>query len=153
MGVIRGSGPAAERLRAFVRERVRKDGAHYERGAGSRLARHLKKGQPWVSNYIDNAPSSNADFDTTLAICRFFGVNATDFEVAVPTVEVPTPPLTRYQKRALKLMERMNERGQRSAVQSIAAFADAFPRSTPQESVRRTLDSGLATTRKARGSR
>lgn len=157
MGAIRGSGPAAERLRAFVRERVHKDGAHYQRGAGALLARHLKKGQPWVSNYIDREPSSNADVDTALAICGFFKVQLHDFAkkhtTDIETPGSPPPRLTRHEARALRLLQRMNEKGQRLAVQSIAALADAFPRPASLEQIRRPVDGGAATTNRTRGSR
>lgn len=133
---------------------MRKDGAHYQRGAGLKLAADLKKPPSWVSNYVDDAPTRNADLDTALAICRAFGVKVSDFEDGSPPQSaVATPSLSRHQIRVLKLMEQMNEKGQRLAARSIAAYADAFPRSMPQESVQRTLDSGSGTTRKARGSR
>lgn len=152
MAVIRGSGPAAERLRAFVRERIRKDGAHYERGAGVKLARHLKRSQPWVSRYIDAAPRGNADFDTALAICRFFRVNAADFELGSPVAaESSTPKLNRYEARVLRLLRLMNEEGQQLAVRGLAGFAAAFPKPAWPQSSATSHGTLSATARKDRG--
>jgi len=150
---IRGSGPAAERLRAFVRDRVRKEGAHYQRGAQVRLAKLLHKPPSWVSNYVDLSPSANADLDTALKICAFFAVRPMvlldDVQIAAPT---PTPPLTRHEARAVRLLKRMNEKGQRLAVRSIAGFADAFPKPPSQESARpaREMPSARASTKRGR---
>src|SRR6185503_17194783 len=126
---LRGSGPVAERLRAFVRNRVRKEGAHYERGAQQRLATYLEKPPSWVSNYVDVPATANADLDTALAICAFYRVKLSDFQRDAEPAAMPTsPPLSRHETRALRLLRLMNEAGQKLAVQGIAAFAGAFPR-------------------------
>lgn len=69
----------AARLRAFVRQRVHKDGERYSRGAASELGKALGKPPSWVSHYVDENPERNADVDTALAICAFYGVNLADF--------------------------------------------------------------------------
>lgn len=65
----------AERLRAFVRERVRRNGAHFERGVAARLAEHLKKPSSWVTEYTDTPPIRHADLDTAKEICEFFDID------------------------------------------------------------------------------
>lgn len=69
----------SERLRAYVRERVHKDGKQYSRGAAGELAEAIGKPRSWVSHYVDETPERNADIDTALAICAFYGVNLWDF--------------------------------------------------------------------------
>ncbi len=69
-----------ERLRVFVRERVKKDGAHYIWGNASRLAEFLKVDNGWVTEYTDQPPTSHADIDTALEICRFYHVTIADFQ-------------------------------------------------------------------------
>jgi hypothetical protein len=103
---------------------------------------------------VDLSPSANADFDTALKICHFFSVRPMDLLEPSP-IQAPTPipSPTRHEARAVRLMERMSEKGQRLAVQSIGAIADAFPRSVPQELGRRSLDTASATKNKARGRR
>lgn len=72
-------GPVAGKLRAFVRERVRKDGRHYAWGNASRLAEYLGVDPGWVTDYTDNPPRNHADIDTAIAICDFYGVSLEDF--------------------------------------------------------------------------
>lgn len=79
MAAIRGSGPVAERLRAYVRARVHKEGPHYERRAGLDLAERIGKAPSWVSEYVATPPNANADIDTALAICAFFNVDFAQF--------------------------------------------------------------------------
>lgn len=79
MSVIRGSGPVAERLRAYVRARVHKEGTHYERGAALALAERLDKSPSWVSEYVAQPPAANADLDVALTICAFFGIDLQAF--------------------------------------------------------------------------
>lgn len=83
-------GAVAERLRAFVRERARKDGRLYERGNATRLARALGIDAPWVTGYVDNPPTRHADVDQALAICAFYGINLADFQKSrAPRVAAP----------------------------------------------------------------
>lgn len=82
---------AAENLRAFVRERVHKDGALYRRGAATRLARAIGQDKSWVSHYVEADPSarrSQADIDTAFAICDFYGRNLAEFRTRIPQPEV-----------------------------------------------------------------
>lgn len=72
---IANSGPIAERLRAYVRARVRKGGPLYERGAGARLCEAIGKGTPWLADYTDEPPQRNADVDTAVKICRYFAIS------------------------------------------------------------------------------
>src|SRR3954462_14382726 len=72
-------GSTAERLRAFVRQRVHKDGDMYQRGAATTLAKYLGKPSSWVSHYIDKTPDRHASLDEALAICDYFGVYLSDF--------------------------------------------------------------------------
>src|SRR3990167_4004961 len=74
----------ADRLRAYVRERVRKDGRFYEWGNATRLAEHLKVDSGWVTLYTDDKPIRHADVDEALAICDFFGVDLLDFQAGGP---------------------------------------------------------------------
>jgi len=81
-------GPAAERLRAFVRERVSKDGAHYAWGNAARLAEALKVGAGWVNRYaVEN--TAHANLDQVLAICRFYGLTLAD--LSKPKALAPPP--------------------------------------------------------------
>jgi hypothetical protein len=139
-------------LRSFVRERVHKEGSKYERGAASKLAAHLRKPPSWVSNYVDDRPARNADLDTALAICDFFHVRVTDFRLTsepVPTTP-PPPALTKHQSRMLRLMQRMNEEGERLAVRSVVGFAAAFPKRRSRESPQRSIEKPSGTARTTR---
>jgi hypothetical protein len=81
------TGEVSERLRAFVRERVRKDGKFYVRGNAVKLARALgQEGQSWVNEYTDMPPRGHASIDEALAICRFYGVSLEDFTDSVDPV-------------------------------------------------------------------
>lgn len=82
----------AERLRAFVRERVRREAAKYERGTAARLNAYLKRPPSWVSEYTDDPPIRHADVDTAIAICRFFRVELSDFQRAAAPVPRPAAP-------------------------------------------------------------
>lgn len=79
---MRKRGVAAERLRAFVRERVRPDGKHYQRGNATRLARHLAVDPAWVTQYADEPPAAHATLDQAIGICEFYGVTLTDLATA-----------------------------------------------------------------------
>jgi hypothetical protein len=81
-------GPVAAKLREFVCERVRKDGAHYARGNASRLAEHLGVAPSWVTEYTDHPPRNHADLDTAVAICDFYGINLGDFAKGRPMARV-----------------------------------------------------------------
>lgn len=72
-------GTAAERLRDFVRERVKRGGELYEWGAGLRLGEAIGKPSSWMSQYLDEPPLKHADLDTALRICDFFGVEVSRF--------------------------------------------------------------------------
>jgi hypothetical protein len=96
-------GPAAERLRAFVRERVSPDGALYKWGAGTRLAKAIGVDKGWVSGYIEDPPSSHANHDKTLAICAYFGIAPGDLNKAkIRTPPAPPDPLVAGLDEALK---------------------------------------------------
>jgi hypothetical protein len=71
-------GHVAERLRARVRARVRRDGEHYEWGSASRLAEALKVSPGWVTEYTDDPPTRHATIDQAFAICAFYGINPID---------------------------------------------------------------------------
>lgn len=71
---MRKPGPISERLREYVRLRVRKDARYYERGNGSRLAEFLKVDSGWVTTYTDPNPTAHATFDQAIAICTFYGI-------------------------------------------------------------------------------
>ena len=101
-----GKSPnVADRLRAFVRGRVRRDGVHYQRGVGARLAEHLDKPTSWVSEYADPDATHlrHADVDTALAICEFFGVNLYDFMRRDEPTETRRPTQTAVQREAQKI--------------------------------------------------
>lgn len=144
-----------ERLRAFVRARVRKDGPHYIRGNASRLAEELQVDNGWVTEYTDQPPTSHADIDAALEICRFYRVAITDFETArAPIPAAPaTARLTPLEARVVKLLQQMNERGQRLAVKSIAGYAAEFPKTRLPGSLRRSSGTPSATTNTTRGKR
>lgn len=127
---IRGSGPAAERLRAYVRDRVDKDGAHYGRGAAKQLAEHLRKPPSWVSNYVDSPPAANADIDTALEICAFFRVKLDEFrEESQRAPPRPAEPIaSRNLRRARQLLDRMSDDGHREAAYLLAGLSRAYPR-------------------------
>lgn len=76
---VRGTGVVAERLRDYVRARVRKEGAHYQHGAQTTLAKALGVKPAWVSAYVDFPPVVNANIDMALSLCDFYGVNLLDF--------------------------------------------------------------------------
>jgi hypothetical protein len=98
------AGGVAENLRAFVRERVHKEGALYRRGAARALAKYLGRPESWVSHYIDddNGERRHADIDTALAICDFYGVSLLAFRKGQPAVTTE-PPLTAEQVEAGKI--------------------------------------------------
>jgi hypothetical protein len=82
---------AAERLRDYVRQYVRKDGRHYRWGNGARLAEFMQIDPGWVSAYADDPPSRHADFDQALAICAFYQLRPLDFATTMPKSD--TPPI------------------------------------------------------------
>lgn len=117
----------SERLRAFVRDRVHKDGGAYRWGAAAELANHLQKPSSWVSHYIDTPPLRNADIDTALAICDFFKVSIYDFRdegVASPVAD-PPPRLSATVKRILRLVSGMSPAAQRRVAGLVALVASA----------------------------
>lgn len=61
-------GPLQERLRDWVRERLKR-----RRGASMALARHIKKEPSWVTLY--SAGVRDADLDTAVGIASYFGVS------------------------------------------------------------------------------
>lgn len=167
MRLLASESPVADRVRAFVRERVRRDGAHYLRGTGTQLAAHLGKPTSWVSEYADPEPTHprHADLDTALAICDFFTVDIGNFRKAdhVPSNDKGINDLiaavkrhglanllaeapSRNEKRAIKLLGMMNEDGLAAAVGVLAEMAKAFPRAQQPESRARA-----ARTRGAKG--
>ncbi len=150
---IRGSGSATERLRAFVRARVHKDGALYERGAAVKLAAYLQKPSSWVSHYVDVPPQRNADLDTAWAICAFYGVDLSEFLAGTPAAPPAPTPLTRYEARVLRLVRMMDVEGQKLAAQSIAGFVRAFPRQPPTPRPAQLPQTGAGTMSRVRGTR
>lgn len=145
----------SERLREFVRDRVKPGGAHYRRGNAAQLARHLKErgfgeDAAWISSYTDGdaAPRRNADVDVALEICEFFSVQIKDFTTTAQPASsgaAPSEPLPRHVTRAVKLMLRMNEQGQLLAVKNIAGLAVAFPKPPSPESTQRSVETASAT--------
>lgn len=84
---------ASERLRAYVRDRVKPGAQHYERGNASRLAEYLRdcgfgEDSAWITAYVDPdaKPRRNASVDVALVICEFFGVTLEHFTDAGPTL-------------------------------------------------------------------
>jgi hypothetical protein len=152
VSAIRGSGPVAERLRAYVRDRVHKEGTRYERGAAMALAQHLGKPPSWVSTYVDADPRANADIDTALAICGFFGIDLRSFLVDVPQA-APAPKPHRLIVRALRLLGTMSEKGLRESCAALVTFARAYPRQPARESAARSARIGAAGGRTAGGRR
>lgn len=146
---------ASERLRRYVRARVRKDGALYQWGAAARLGAAIGKTSGWISEYVDDNPPRHADIDTALAICRFYGVTLAAFEgtpvTPSATSEPAAIPLSRNEARALRLLRLMNERGQRLSVKMLAGYADEFPKRTSQESPVRASQKREPRASKARG--
>jgi hypothetical protein len=88
---------AAERLRATVRDYVRKDGRLYERGNAAKLAKALEIDAPWVTGYVDDPPTRHDDFYQSLAICRLYDLSPVDL---MPRPK--DPPLERELQHALK---------------------------------------------------
>lgn len=80
-------GPAAERLRAYVRERVSPTSAKYERGNPTRLAKAIGVVRGWVTEYVADPPTAHADLDKGLAICAFYGISPAD--LSKPTISEP----------------------------------------------------------------
>jgi hypothetical protein len=72
---MRKRGVVSERLRDYVRARVRKDGKFYEWGNGVRLAEHLQVDSGWVTTYTDKPPTAHATIDQAIAICEFFAID------------------------------------------------------------------------------
>lgn len=83
-------GPVSERLRDFVRARVRKDGPLYQRGNGVRLAAALQVDSGWVTTYTDHPPTAHATLDQAITICAFYGVPLESF-IAGRTPKAETP--------------------------------------------------------------
>jgi hypothetical protein len=155
VGRIRGNGPVADRLRAFVRERVHKDGSQYVRGAAAALAKRVHKAPSWVSTYVDVAPTTNADIDTALAICDFFGVSIEDFRDGRTTPAAILPPHkpVRGITRAVKMLELMDEPRRRRAVSLLADLFLAAERARLQQSPRQSVGTSAATKHTRRGIR
>lgn len=82
---------ASDRLREFVRDRVKPGSGHYERGTAAELAKFLRgagfsEDAAWISAYADPdaKPRRNADIDVAFAICAFFGVDLGQFQAGGP---------------------------------------------------------------------
>lgn len=158
MAALSKHAPVAERLRAFVRDRVRREGRLYERGVGAALAKHLQKPSSWVSEYTDPNPPPGkfrtADLDTAAAMCEFFQVTLNDFakgQPATATLRAVRP--AKYVRRAVRLLELMSEKGQREVVDLLATLVRAYPLDAPQELPARSAQSREATGRTAHGKR
>lgn len=132
----------ADRLREFVRDRVKPGARHYERGSNARLAEHfarrgLNEDAAWVSAYVDPDanPRRNADIDAALAICDFFKVSLPDFVAAdEPRHSVPPDlPLSDEEKETLLLLRKMSKIGRDFARQNLVFLADAFPKQQRRE--------------------
>lgn len=144
----------SERLRAFVRARVHKEGAFYERGAAVKLAIHVQQAPSWVSHYIDNPPLRNADVDTALAICDFFGVSLNDFRPGrAPAPAVMPKKVAPAITRAVKMLELMDEPRRQRAVLLLGDLFLASERARRQGSPRQSGGTSAATSHKARGTR
>lgn len=156
----------AERLRDYVRQRVRTDGRFFVRGTASALAAKIGKPTSWVSEYTDRPPIRHADLDTALLICDFFNVNLLKFSgrhpvtlefTAFDIVEVPERavqierPESPHVRRAIKLLARMSDEGQREAAGVLATLARAFPREPPQQSAATAVGKQAGTARRGRG--
>lgn len=104
---MRGAGSVAQRLRDYVRQRVRRDGSEHVRGTASALARRLGKPTSWVSEYTDDPPIRHADIDTAIAICDFFGVSLYDFRQGHAPKRAIAPPAksSPHITRGVKLLE------------------------------------------------
>lgn len=154
---IRASGPVAERLRQYVRDRVHKDGAHYERGAAKALAERLSKPPSWVSTYVDSQPAANADLDTALAICDFFHVNVSLFQGGDPHV-VPVQPVvkdtrTKDLRRAIQLLERMSGVGHSEAARLLGGLVRVYPLAARSTHSEQPADKTSGKDRKAKSKR
>lgn len=64
----------SERLRAFVRQRVRRGESLYQRSVAANLAKYLGRPSSWVSEYSDPKPAQPryANVEDTLKILAFF---------------------------------------------------------------------------------
>lgn len=152
----RGTGEVSERLRAFVRRRVHKDGDLYQHGAAIRLAKFLEKPSSWVSHYVDSPPMRNADLDTALRICVFFRVSIFTFLKTTPEPEAVTraaPHPSKRVRRAVQLLEGMNEDGQRRVVGAIALIAAGYAREQLQGLRQPRSGTPVAAKNRARGTR
>lgn len=146
----------SERLRAFVRRRVHKDGDLYEHGAAIRLAKFLEKPSSWVSHYVDNPPMRNADLDTALRICVFFRVSIFAFLKGTPEPESAAqaaPHPSKQVRRAVRLLEGMSEDGQRRVVGAIVLLVAADLHEQLAGSRQRGSGTPGAAKNKARGTR
>lgn len=147
-------GTVRERLRDFVRARVKPGEAFYKRGNASRLAEWLEIDNGWVSDYVDQPPTSHADIDDALRICRFFNVKLTDFESDKEPQRGARPvALTPLVRETVELLEQMNEEGQRHAVNLLRGVVGAFPKALSLKSARRTSGKRAAKDYKAHGKR
>lgn len=126
---IRGSSPTAERLRAFVRERLAKTGQFYERGIQAELAKVLGKKTPWVSQYVQESITNqrNADLDTMLKLCAFFHVSLEDFAEGIPKPAPRERRLTQIEAQALRLLRRMSGKGHHMALRTLAELVHLYP--------------------------
>src|SRR5262245_17742920 len=97
------------RLKDYVRSFVRKEGEHYQHGAGRRLAESIGVDPGWVSRYVDYNPKkpANPSYDQLLAICAHFKVRLEQFRGAEP----PKPRLTAAQRAARRVGERWSRLG------------------------------------------
>jgi hypothetical protein len=146
------AGGVAENLRAFVRERVHKEGALYRRGAARALAKYLGRPESWVSHYIDddNGERRHADIDTALAICEFYDVNLLAFRKGQPKV-ITAPPLTAEQVEAAKIaaMWLRKSASVQAAARTLLLAAVDDPEKTRQSSAAPPLADRLLTAENA----
>lgn len=145
----------AERLRAFVRARVRKDAPNYKWGNASRLAEHLQVDNGWVTEYTDTPPTSHADLDTALAICAFYRVTLQDFQSArpLPVATRPTAPTSKLAKQLAETVEGLFDDEMAVLLGAAQAVRDAHDRRiAAQSKPRRAADPPL-TKRKIGGKR
>lgn len=85
------TGPASDKLRAFVRERVAKDGTYYEWGNATKLAKELGVSSKWVNAYAIEG-KGRATLDQMIAICTFYRLDATTLIKPKAVLRPADPP-------------------------------------------------------------
>lgn len=151
--MARRRGELEEKLRAAVGRYVRPDGLRSEAGRNKAVAEAIGRPPSWVTEYING--ENHANLDTSLALMRCLG-----WSLARDLKDVVAPPrlgseahANRHTRRAITLLTKMSDDGQKLAARRIAGLAAAFPIEASPKSKAPRQDTNAETKSKGRGTR